>query len=326
MVTKSVIGILGVGMVGSQLKRYFESAGFIHGKNLLCFDTDLKKKCTDDISASNILFVCLPTPQQPDGSCDVSLVERVVAKYASPSRLIVIKSTVEPMTCEMLARKYNAKIFFNPEFLTESRGWEDMINPDRQIVGHTTASKNYSSFILNLLPKAFFSSPGSLGTYTFTQISATEAEIGKYAGNTFGALKVTFGNIFADICRGFEVILKKKNKDSVDYRIEYNNVRSILAHDRRIGDAWLDVNHGNYRGYGGYCFPKDTNALIAATQKIIKRLPRVSSEAVLLKKGLKLFEAMRDYNCALLESQGLDEKSVSRHDHELKKKLKTKRI
>lgn len=319
MVKKPIIGIVGIGMVGAQLRRYFELMGFERKKNLLCFDTDPAKKCSDDIASASIIFICVPTPSRSDGRCDTSIVESVIAKYASPERVLVIKSTVEPATCERFAKKYRTQIFFNPEFLTESRAWEDMINPDRQVVGHTTSAEYMSGILLNLLPRAFFSSPGTLGTYRFSRINATEAELGKYAGNVFGAMKVVFGNIFADLCRVTERILER---ESITASVEYENVRLILGHDRRIGDAWLDVSHGNYRGYGGYCFPKDTNALIAFARLMVRALPHASSDQKLLDAGVKVFEAMRDYNRALLASQGLTEAMVNRHDTEFAKKLK----
>ena len=309
-----IIGVVGLGMVGGQVKRHFEYAGFKRGKNLLCFDTDPQKKCSDDVSASTILFVCVPTPQKPDGSCDISIVERVVAHYALPTRTIVVKSTVEPATCERLARKYKAPILFNPEFLREASAWDDMVNPDRQIMAAANGAHPRAREALALLPKAPFSSSDS--------IHSTEAEIGKYACNTFGSLKVAFANVMADVCAGLESVLKK---EGMAVPIAYESVRKILAHDRRIGDAWLNVNHGHYRGYGGYCFPKDTVGLIFTMRKIISRLPQKSRERTLLLSGVKVFEAMRDYNNALLRSQGLTEQLVSRHDHELEKKLKIKK-
>ncbi|MCH8986817.1 UDP-glucose/GDP-mannose dehydrogenase family protein [Patescibacteria group bacterium] len=315
---KPKIGIIGIGIVGESLKRYFELNDFKRGRNLFCHDTDSKKKYTDDVSKADIIFICVPSLRNPDGTCNTKIVEGVVKKYASPDRIMVIKSTVEPSTCERLAKKYQCSILFNPEFLTETRAWEDMVNPDRQIVAHTLDNKMHASQVLSMLPMAFFSSPGTLGTYDFIRVNATEAELGKYAGNTFGALKVTFGNIFADICRGLEKVMKK---EGLETSIDYNNVRGILAHDRRIGDAWLDVYHGKYRGFAGYCFPKDVDALIAVIHSTIKKLPQTSVDVELLSKGVKMLEAMCDYNKTLLESQGLDVQSMNIHDKEVETRL-----
>lgn len=315
---KPKIGIVGLGIVGEPLKRYFEMIGFKRPKDLFCYDIDPKKNYTDDISKSHIIFICVPSPRNPDGTCNTKIVEDVVKKYASPDRIIVIKSTVEPSTCERLAKKYKCHILFNPEFLTETRAWEDMVNPDRQIMAHTVNSKMHASMLLDMLPKAFFSSPGTLGTYDFIRVNATEAELGKYAGNTFGALKVTFGNIFADICQGLEKVMKK---EGLETPIDYNHVRMMVAHDRRIGDAWLDVYYANYRGFAGFCFPKDVDALIVVIYSTIKKLPRASTDVKLLSKGVKMLEAMREYNKTLLESQGLDTQSMGLHDKEIGARL-----
>lgn len=311
-------------MVGSPLKRYFEEVrGHRRGKDLFLYDIDPKKGYFDDVNKADVIFVCVPTPSLSDGAADLSAVEAAVKKLKSP-KVVVVKSTVPPGTVEFLQKKYSRhKFLFNPEFLTERRAWEDMINPDRQIVAHTVSSRHIASSILNLLPTAYFSSPGTLGTYTFMRVNATEAEIGKYAGNLFGALKVTFANILKDFCDSVARLAKNLN---IETPPEYHNVRMILAHDRRIGDAWLDVEHGGYRGYGGYCFVKDTKALIATGEKFLKKLPAKSPEYLRLKAGLGLLKAMRKYNRTLLATQGLTEQDVAVHDHEwIQKKIKNQK-
>lgn len=322
-VEKPNIGIVGLGMVGEPLRRYFELEGFTRGKNLFCYDTDPKKNYSDDAHSAHVIFVTVPTPRNPDGSCNAKIVESVIREYADPDKVFVIKSTIEPGTAERLAKKYKVKILFNPEFLTESRAWEDMVNPDRQIVAHTASAKTHSSEILNLLPKAFFSSPGTLGAYHFTRINATEAELGKYAGNAFGATKVTFGNVFADLCDALEYVFKK---EGIHVPIDYNNVRKMIAHDRRIGDAWLDVGHGKYRGFGGYCLPKDLDALIFTARALEKRLPADSTNRVLLDRGMRILEAIRDYNNTLLASQGIPFDKATGHDHEVATFLKQQKV
>lgn len=311
---KLKIGIIGVGMVGTPLKRYFEEIkGYQRGKELFLYDIDPKKGYFDDINKADVVFVCVPTPSAPDGSANVSMVNSAI-RMLEDGKAVVIKSTVPPGTTEYFQKKYpKQKLLFNPEFLTESRAWEDMLSPDRQVVAHTASSKSFTSSILNLLPTAFFTSPGTLGTYTFTRINATEAEMGKYAGNFFGALKVTFGNVMKDFCDALNSSFKKtKTAGNADYQ----NVRAMLAHDRRIGDAWLNVDYHDYRGYGGYCFTKDTIALIKKGSDLLKLLPARSSEAIRLGAGLKFLNAIREYNKTLLKTQGLTEEDVSVHDHD----------
>jgi len=315
---KIKIGIIGLGMVGTPLKKYFEGKGFKRNKTLFCFDVDKNKGYNDDIDQAEIVFVCLPTPRKADGSCDLGIINNTVKKFHNKKQVLVIKSTIEPGTVARLQKKYNCPILFNPEFLTESRAWEDFINPDRQIVGHTDKSLVHSSNVLGLLPQGFFTSPGSLGTYDFVRLTSSEAEMGKYAGNVFGAMKVVYGNILADFCDALEKALKK---EKIEQRVDYDHVRKVIAHDSRIGDSWLDVKHGKYRGFGGFCFPKDTAAFIAFGKKIEKKLDKKDPNKKLIKKGIKFLEALWDYNEELLKSQGLSIKKVSSHDDELSVKI-----
>lgn len=314
------IGIIGVGMVGSALKRYFEEVKkYERGKNLFVYDNDSRKGYADDINQAHAIFVCVPTPRSSDGTANLSAIDSVF-KRLTGEKIIIIKSTVPPGTTELLQRSFpQHKILFNPEFLTERRAWEDMVSPDRQIMGYTDKSQSYASTLLGVLPPAFFSSPGTLGTYTFVRVNATEAEMGKYAGNLFGAMKVSFGNVMKDLCDGLALALGKRG---LAHGVEYDHVRAMVAHDRRIGDAWLDVEHGGYRGYGGFCFVKDTDALITRGEEILKDLTPDSPEHRRLAKGLAFLRAMREYNTVLLETQGLTPDEVAVHDHEwIKKKI-----
>ncbi len=295
------VAIVGVGMVGTPLARYFEEmAGFKRGKTLFLYDKDPKKKMKDDINMADIVFVTVPTPRNPkDGSCDLSIVYEVFSKLKD-GKIAVLKSTVPPGTTEVLQKKYpNLKVLFSPEFLTESRAWEDTARPDRQIVGFTEKSYDAASLVLSVLPKAPFMSPWGRDTYTPVRITATEAEIIKYAGNVYFVRKVNWANALA----------KAADKLGADYK----NVRMGMSADFRIGDSHLDVTHGGYRGWGGYCFPKDLDAFIQFSKQ----------------NGLEDVYAMlmadRNFNEQLLESQGLSLAEVSDHDNKLKEKLAKKR-
>ena len=315
------IGIMGVGMVGSQLARYFvEDQKYERGKDVFLFDVDPKKGYGDDVNAAAIVFMCIPTPRHSDtGGCDLSMLEHAIDRLTDP-KVIVLKSTIPPGTTERVQKEFPQHQFlFNPEFLTESRAWEDMLRPDRQIVGHTARSQGQASLVLNLLPKAFFSSPGTLGAYTHIRVNATEAELGKYAGNTFGALKVTYANVLADFCDLLEIEYKKNGQN---IPVKYSNIRNLLAHDHRIGDSWLDVTHGMYRGFGGFCLPKDVSALIVRGKELVTSVPADHPHRVQFEKGLKLLEAMWEYNKELLRVQNLTVEDVSVHDKEwLEKKV-----
>lgn len=311
-------------MVGKEAVRYFLEQGFQRGKDLFCFDADAKKGFQDDVASAQIIFVCVPTPPQKDGSCDASIVESVINKYHAPDKILIVKSTIEPGTVARLQKKYKSPMLFNPEFLTESRAWEDFIRPDRQVVGHTAKSAEFASTVLNLLPTAYFSSPGTLGTYDFVRMNSSEAEMGKYATNVFGAMKVTYGNILSDFSRALEITHRR---EGIKLPVNYENVRKMVAHDRRIGDAWMNVNYGNYRGFGGYCFPKDLAAFIKFGEKTAKGLNKKKDKDLkgLVIKGTGLLKAIRDYNECLLKTQGLSTKIVSSHDETLKKLINKKK-
>lgn len=316
------IGIIGIGMVGSQLARYFgEIKKLTRGDTLFLYDIDPKKNYFDDVSRADVIFVCVPTPRGPDGSANLSMVESAVemvdgknrSKRGDKGKVVVIKSTVPPGATERLQKQYPTHQFvFNPEFLTESQAWEDMIRPDRQIVGYTATAdaKHAAAAVLRLLPDAFFNSPSLHGCYEGHYVTATEAETGKIAANVFGATKVTFANIFADFCAALEE------------PASYENVRHVLAHDGRIGPSWLDIAHGNYRGFGGYCFPKDLDAFIACGDELWKKLKKKKDKesrtrAVLLSQGLMVFKAIRSYNETLLQSQGYSTRQVSTHEKDI---------
>src|SRR3989344_720057 len=277
------VGIIGLGMVGEPVRRWFEEVQqYRRGKDLFCYDADPKKAYTEDVNKADIVFVAVPTPSNPDGSCNVSIVEAAV-KTINNGKVVVIKSTVQPGTVEKLQKKYPRKKFiFNPEFLTESQA------------------------LLAMLPRAHFERPWS-SDYTKRDINATEAELAKYAANVFGYIKVIYGNILADICHALDV--------------NYENVRETISADSRIGPAWLNVEHGNYCGAGGYCFPKDMNALIAFIESLHMDLSKNKKTdpglIASLKKGISALEAIVAYNESLIKWQGLSMKDVSYHDKDV---------
>lgn len=234
MKIKQKIGIIGVGMVGGALKKYFEKQGavpFIYdkGKNL---------GSMEEINEADIIFICVPTPYKKDIGFDLSIVEESCANI-SGNKIIVIKSTVLPGTTEGLQKKYPShKFLFNPEFLTEMTAEQDMNYPDRQIVGYTKESFTVSKDIMLVLPLAPFE----------RIIPASEAEMVKYFGNTWFSVKVIFANQMYDLCQ-------KLNLD-------YTRIMAAAAADKRIGPSHLEVIHKGYRGYGGKCLPKDIRTLI----------------------------------------------------------------
>lgn len=282
-------------MVGSPLRRWFEDKDYKRGRGLFLYDNDLSKGFSDDVTKADVIFICVPSPRAPDGSADTSIVKSAI-EAINGSKVIVVKATVPPGTTEEFQKQYHQhKFLFNPEFLTEKSAWDDFTKPDRQLVGWTMESYDAAKDILELLPQAPVMSP-----VNDLDISATEAEIIKYAANVFLARKVTFANAIHQLARY--------------HQVNFDNIRKAIGADPRIGHSHLDVHHGGYRGYGGYCFIKDTDALIYHLEKYG------------LMEAAALFHRDRKFNETLLASQGLTPEDVSVHDHELVKKHKSQKF
>lgn len=259
------IGIVGVGMVGGALKKYFEKKGI----KPFVFDKGQNLGSMDEVNQADMIFVSVPTPFDKDKGFDLSIV-RGVCSDIKGEKIIVIKSTVLPGTTESLQKDYpHHEFLFNPEFLTELTADQDMGYPDRQIIGYTKESFNVANDLLLILPSAPFEKI----------MPATEAEMVKYFGNTWFAVKVAFVNQIYDLCQKIGV--------------NYNTIIESAAADKRIGRSHLEVMHGGYRGYAGKCLPKDTKALIQFADK----------NGV----DLKLHKTAEEINKKLMADQGIED-------------------
>ena len=285
MKNKYKIGIIGLGVVGSQFKRWFEEEnGYERGIDLFLYDIASSKGYLDDINNAEVIFLCVPTPSLKDGSINLSLIDSAFKKI-NGNKIIIIKSTVLPGTTEQFQKDYKQhKILFSPEFLTEKNAWGDFNKPKRQIVGFTEENLDIAHKILAILPQAPFMSPNDNALQP-TKITATEAEMIKYGGNIFIARKINFSNIIA-------LLSEKVGAD-------YENVQMGIAADNRIGGSHLDVLHGGYKGFGGCCIPKDFNAFIC------------SLKSFGLDECTGLLEKDREFNEKLIATQGLTIEEVS---------------
>ncbi len=230
------IGIVGVGMVGGAVNRYFKSVGITP----YIYDKYNNLGSPEEVNEADIIFVCVPTPYKKEESgFDLSAVCETL-EMIKGKKIVVLKSTVWPGTTEEFQKKYpQHKIIFNPEFLSEATVDDDMKNPDIQIIGYTKKSQSVAKEILKVLPKAPFEKI----------VPSSEAEMIKYFHNVHGAVKVIFANQMFDICQAM--------------KLDYDTVKDCVAHSKHIlTDEYLRVNQGKYRGYGGSCFPKDIRALI----------------------------------------------------------------
>jgi UDPglucose 6-dehydrogenase len=241
-----IIGIIGQGFVGNAIYQKFKNY-----YNVLTFDLD-NSKCNSTekelIENSEVIFVCLPTPMNQDGSCNIDIVEGVIKKINDTvkDKIVVIKSTIVPGTTDRLNSKYeNITIAFNPEFLTERNAIEDYENQNRIILGGPrTATTKLKQVFSKVFPKA-----------EIIKTDSTHAEMVKYLINTFLSVKVSFANEIYQLC----------GKLSIDY----DKVVEYATHDERLGNShWSVPGHDGDYGFGGHCFPKDLSALISLTNEL----------------------------------------------------------
>ena len=246
------IGIIGQGFVGTAvnegLKPFFKIETFDINKNSTCSSvTELSKK-------SDVIFVCLPTPMQIDGSCHLDIVEDTLLglDLIEECKTIVVKSTIPPGTTEKWNKKFNyIQVVFNPEFLTEANSIEDYKNQNRIIIG---GPRPATTKVKRIFTKAFPKVP-------IIKTGPTTAEMVKYFANCFLATKVSFANEMYQICENLN--------------IDYDKVVEYVKYDERIGNTHLNVPgpDGDF-GYGGHCFPKDIGALISLAHDLNVR-PRM---------------------------------------------------
>jgi nucleotide sugar dehydrogenase len=322
------VGVIGAGgMVGTPLSNWFTQQGYVRGRDLFLYDINQGLGLLDDVNQAQLIFVAVPTPIRDGGGCDISIVESVVAEIAD-GKMIALKSTVPPRTTWNLQQEHDKKLFmFNPEFLTERWAWEDFIKPSRQIIGVTDRSVSIAIEVMNLLPQSHFCRPWNPVYGLRIEMNSTEAEYGKYASNLFGALKVAFANMLADLCWATNRITQLEgNGPSVDYE----RVREMIGADQRIGPAWLQVDHGSFAGFGGPCFPKDWSAFLVFAQEELERLRHLEEPCEtepsaahaqrmirLLKSDIEVLRAVWNNNQERVRAQGLTMDEVSGRDEDL---------
>jgi UDPglucose 6-dehydrogenase len=232
------IGLYGVGMVGTQVKSWFET----QGHEVLAYDKGKNLGSPEETNQADIIFVCVPTPYKEGNEYDLSILDEVIAGIPD-GKTVVIKSTVNPRTTDSYQERYPNKTFvFNPEFLTEATAERDFFFPDMQVIGITHKGYEIASQLITILPQAKIT----------RVISAIDAEWVKKIRNSFYAVKVIFFNQIYDI-------MQKSGGD-------YETIRSIVVQDEMIGNSHSFIFHKGYRGFGNLktskCLPKDLFSLI----------------------------------------------------------------
>lgn len=220
----------------------------------------------EGVRDADVVFIAVPTPPNADGSVDLSFIERVardIAGAMTSYKIIVDKSTVPVNTgekvSETIKRYCKAKVEFdvvsNPEFLREGFAVEDLMKPDRVVIG--VRSQRPVAAMKEIY--APFNAP-----IIVTDINS--AELIKHAANSFLAMKISYINAISIICE-----------------MSGANVQEVangIGMDARIGRRFLDAS----LGFGGSCFPKDLSAFIAISEqlgydfRLLKEVQRVNAE------------------------------------------------
>ena len=268
MSDQSIIGVVGVGYVGLTT-----GACLAHiGHTVVCGDVDAEKinrlrngeipiveeglteivsegistgrlefvvGATEVAERSDIVFLCVPTPQNNDGSADLSFIEAASAEIGPVLRkgaIVVNKSTVPVGTTTVVdevIQRSDITVVSHPEFLREGTAVNDFLHPDRVVVGadDRSAAEKVAALYESIDTQVIIT-------------DAASAETIKYAANGFLAMKISFVNAVAAMCEAV-------GADVVD-------VVEGIGSDRRIGREFLRPGPG----WGGSCFPKDSHALV----------------------------------------------------------------
>ena len=192
---------------------------------------------------ANAIFIGVGTPEQPDGSANLSYVatvSRQIAESVEKDCLVVVKSTVpigtndkvEQFIKDSLVNNVKVEVASNPEFLAQGTAVRDTLHAKRIIIG--TESKEAEKMLMEIYEP--FDLP-------IVSVNRRSAEMIKYASNDFLALKISYMNDIANLC------------ELVGANIQ--DVAKGMSYDPRIGASFLNAGIG----YGGSCFPKDTKAL-----------------------------------------------------------------
>jgi UDPglucose 6-dehydrogenase len=253
------IGIIGIGMVGTVVRH-----GMVRlGHDVSIFDIKLPETAFADVLPTDLVFLCVPTPANTDGTCNTSIVERVVSDLAEAryKGLVVIKSTVQPGTTDKLHDRHpGLRLAYCPEFLREKAAYTDFVeNHDVCVIGtYTTEDFELIRDAHDPLPKSY------------AHTTPLEAEFSKYFLNVFNALRIVYANQFYDVCKAAGA--------------DYQKVKNAITKHRVIPPVYLDANE-NFRGYGGACLPKDTTAFAEFSKKLMHG-----------EWGLNLFEGIVEIN------------------------------
>lgn len=230
------IGIAGYGFVGQAhegvLKDYHD-----------IIISDPAKKMYGDLRHADAIIVCVSTPQGSHGGCHMDNVLAVVDD--NPNVPILIKSTISVEGWDMLEHMFpHTSLTFSPEFLRAASALEDFKNNKTILLGGGNTSFWADIFI------------AAMGKINISVAKPKELILAKYARNSFLALKVAYFNQMYDLC--------------TKLNIDYEKVRQYTIVDDRIGESHTTIT--DERGFGGHCFPKDTEAFVTSSKRVDSNL------------------------------------------------------
>lgn len=264
------VAIIGYGFVGKALEN-----GFKENVETFLVDPKLKTEINELNSfLPEIIFICVPTPMNDDGTQMISILQDVISKISklTVSPLVVIKSTVLPNYLSDI-EKFDLKFIYNPEFLREKYANEDFINSELILFG---GQKDHTNYLAE-----FYKKHTNCLNQQYQQTDLISASLIKYSINTFLSNKVIFFNEL------YEVFQESGSKDSWD------NITKIISFDKRIGDSHMQVpGHDGKFGFGGPCLPKDCNALFSFSKKIQKPMTILNQVIKTNNKIRKNYEAL----------------------------------
>ncbi len=231
----SNVTIIGFGWVGKSVQKLFPDA-YIY---------DPPRGGKQRANQGEIAFICVPTPSQDEGKLDTSIVEGCVAWCQSP--LIVIRSTVNPGTCDFLSKKYHKRIIMQPEYLGETAQHPllDEKNAPFMIIGGAPEDRRT---LINLYSKVYNAN------IKIRQVTAYEAEVIKLSENRAIAFKVAECQELYDVCE----------KAGLDY---YTIRDAVYGDDPRFNLWWTFV-YPDKRGFNSKCLPKDVYAWCAWAESL----------------------------------------------------------
>jgi UDPglucose 6-dehydrogenase len=238
---------------------------------------------------SDFIFICVPTPDEPDGSANLTFVYKAceeIAKNLTEPKYIIIKSTLPVTSVDSIRRKINEntdigfELLSNPEFLAQGTAVKDSLNPDRVVIGadNKEAAQKLRELYANVSDE----------NVVLTNIAS--AIMTKYASNAFLATKISYINAIANLCEKVGADVEK--------------VAEGMRFDERIGNKFLFPGIG----YGGSCFPKDTKALYKMANEVgydfilMEDVIKIneSQRVVAVKKLKKIFGDLKGKNVAVL--------------------------